>query len=144
VKLHLTLVGIVLVCAACSSDDDAGEGKGQLATGGGGSGGSGAGGSAGAADGGAVSNGGAATACTTSADCVTTEYVASIESLDDCYCPVCPSVALNLDEAAKRIDAWEEFCSAWVPENDPTPCGTVKCAAPPESVCEAGVCTLSN
>lgn len=140
-KIGWIMLGFVVVCLACSSNDDAGEGKGPLATGG--SGGS-TGGSAGAAGSAGFSNGGAAVTCTTSADCVTTEFVKPIESLEDCYCVGCPSVALNADEDDLRRSAWEEFCPTWVPPDDPGPCALVKCTAPPESTCEAGVCTLIN
>jgi hypothetical protein len=140
-KIRWTIVGMLLACAACGSNDDAGEDKGPLASGGGGSS---AGGSAGAAGVSSHSNGGAAIACNGNADCVTSAYVSPIESQNDCYCVGCPEVALNAIESDSRSDAWEQFCLAWVPPGTLDGCKQVKCLAPPESVCEAGICKLIN
>jgi hypothetical protein len=137
-RIRWTIVGFVVACAACSSDDDAGKGSGQLSNVGGADAG-GAGGSAGSSP---YSNGGAAVSCTTNEDCVTSAYVQPIASLDDCYCVACPEVALNVTTETERLAQWEEFCVTWVPPNSPDPCKAVKCAAPPESECKAGVCTL--
>lgn len=138
-KIRWTIVGFVLVCAACSSDDDAGKGSGQLSNVGGAGG---AAGSAGAAGNPTYSNGGAAVSCTKNEDCVTSPYVTPITSLDDCYCVGCPEVALNVTTDDERLNQWEQFCITWVPPGSPNPCQQVKCTAPPTSECKAGVCTL--
>lgn len=140
-KFCWTIVPFALACLACSSDDDAGKGSGQLANvGGGDAGGTGGGGGS---DGGTTySNGGAAVSCTTNADCVTSAYVKPILSLDDCYCVECPKVALNVTTDDERLGAWDTFCTTWVPPTTENTCPLVKCTAPLESECNDGVCTL--
>jgi hypothetical protein len=145
-RIRWTIVGLglpIAVIAACSSDDDAREGAGQLATGGGSNvdGAAGATGASGGAAGSQPFNQGAAVSCSSSADCVTSAYVAPIDSVGDCYCAGCPTVPLNVTTADERLAAWETHCASWSPPGVQG-CTPVKCTAPPESVCTDGVCTL--
>ncbi len=72
--------------------------------------------------------------CTEDSECRTTSYPTLVRSIDDCYCPTCPTPALAV-EAERNAEAYERICSM-----RPMDCRPRPCAPPPPVGCEAGHC----
>ncbi|MBK8996168.1 MAG: hypothetical protein IPM35_10550 [Myxococcales bacterium] len=164
-------IGLVVgLLAACGGESEGGgsggsSSGGSSASGGGGAGGSvggsgGASGGSGGASGGSAGTGGASggsagsggasggaggtggsSTCSSENDCVASVYTKLVASEADCYCLMCPTVALTKTESDARAAAWTKHCTAWEQKN---PCPVPSCIQPPPVACEGGQCTFGG
>ncbi|HEY3235946.1 MAG TPA: hypothetical protein VGJ84_14610 [Polyangiaceae bacterium] len=76
------------------------------------------------------------TECTTDADCVICAYPTAPKDSTECYCAICPHVALNQTTCEQNQQAWlAANCAGAVL------CPAVLCIAPPTAHCSsAGAC----
>ena len=100
----------------------------------------GATGGSGGATGGAGGAGGSST-CGSANDCVASVYTKLVASEADCYCLMCPTVALTKTESDARAAAWTKHCTAWEQKN---PCPVPSCIQPPPVACSGGQCVFSG
>ena len=107
----------------------------------GGAGGSGgASGGSGGASGGSGGAGGSGV-CNFKYDCVASAHTKLVTTEADCYCVMCPSVALSKTLAATRAEAWTQVCAAWAKKN---PCPVPSCMQPPPVTCNGGQCAFGG
>jgi hypothetical protein len=78
--------------------------------------------------------------CGSDDECVLTAYDTLVESVDDCFCPMCPNWSVSKAEHQARKDAWNQVCADWEKEN---PCPSPKCAAPGDPICVQGQCEIA-
>ena len=118
----------------------AGGSVGGSAGAGGATGGAGGSGGASGGSGGAGGSGGGGV-CSTENDCVASAYTKLVTTEADCYCVMCPSVALSKTLAATRAEAWTQVCAAWAKKN---PCPVPSCMQPPPVTCNGGQCAFGG
>ena len=78
--------------------------------------------------------------CVADAGCLLTQFTASVASTDDCFCPGCPSLAVNQPTHNARQAAWVEHCSQWAKDQ---PCPVADCA-PGSAICDNNQCIATD
>lgn len=85
------------------------------------------------------------TACSSSTDCVHTEYYKPVTSVADCYCRPCPGdfgrqPPLNVETHTLYEEQWAAMCTEWQQQN---PCLPQLCTILPAPVCASGQCAFA-
>ncbi|HRE88268.1 MAG TPA: hypothetical protein PK095_03925 [Myxococcota bacterium] len=75
--------------------------------------------------------------CGADEDCQNCTWGQPVASVDDCYCPLCPSYPLSKTECTKNQADWETHCSTWAETN---PCPVPRCLVTAAPLCDEGQC----
>ena len=76
-------------------------------------------------------------ACTSNDECTFTQYDILVTDESECFCPMCPTLPVTVDEHNARHAAWQEHCTAW---QEKEPCPVPGCMDPGEAICSEGQC----
>lgn len=78
--------------------------------------------------------------CSAAEDCQNCTWGQPVASVDDCYCPICPSTPLTRTECVKNQADWEAHCTTWAETN---PCPVPRCLPLAEPLCEESTCVAN-
>lgn len=74
-------------------------------------------------------------ACETADDCAACTIGTLVESVDDCFCPGCPTNPMTVEECSTKSKAFQDICGAWAEEEG---CVPPPCVPPEPLTCGAG------
>jgi len=75
--------------------------------------------------------------CNTSDECTFTEFETMVSNIDECFCPMCPTWPVTVEEHNARSSAWQQHCGQWSIDE---PCPMPGCLDPGEAICDKGEC----
>jgi hypothetical protein len=75
--------------------------------------------------------------CNADGECVMSTYDRPVLTVRDCYCPLCPSTALNRATADAYTEQWKSHCTDW---HRTANCPQVRCVPPESPRCLNSMC----